>query len=349
MLSASFFNLLNHIYGANVVVASLKLLNYSESGARQLSKKPLSEFNPAKFINKISKKNPNIDNQILEKWQLLLDDFINGVDNPDKYCHDFYSFIETANPDIAVHPKYTIGCLAHSDAVHSQYLRSDKNTASIKLLFNSFPHSSFSQEAVNGLTSDTNESTELYGLECITLLIAALDLDLELISNNEVEKAFGLSITKQYSSSGIRPIPAWISNLHVEAELSSKESLYRHLSKNTGESFENIRSRLKEWQKPDIDKPTQPTPSKINDLMFGLNPDLSVDNFISEHLKFIMRSIAGLFNYVESGTNNEFDFENHYKKSRDFLLKKWPEHLPINDTFQANNLTTPKATTKHLI
>jgi len=342
MLTANFFNLLNHIYGTNVVVASFKLLNYSESGARQLLNKPLSEFNPAKFINKLTKKNPNLDSQIFEKWEVLLNDFINGVDNPDKYCHDFFAFIETATPDLSEHPKYTIGCLAHSDAALSKYMSSDKDTGSIEHLFDQFPHSFFSREAVNDLRSETNESTELYSWECIILLIAALDLDLEAISDKQGEKEFGLAIAKQYSSSGVRPIPAWISNLHTETGLDSKESLYRLLSDRTGESFDNIRSRLKEWQKPDLDKTTKPKASKINDLLFGLNPDLSVDDLISEHLKFIIRSIAGYFNYVEGSPKVELDFDGIYMRSRKYLLKKWPAHLPVNNSFQPNGSTKAK-------
>lgn len=349
MLTANFFNLLNHVYGTNVIVTSLKLLNYSESGARYLLNKPLSEFNPAKFINKLTKKNPNLDSLIFEKWEVLLNDFINGVDNPDKYCHDFFAFIETAAPDISVHPKYTIGCLAHSDVALSQYLQSDKSKESTKLLFNIFPHSVFSQEAINGLVSEKNQSTELYSCECIILLIAALDLDLEAINDKQCEKEFGLSIAKQYSSSGVRPIPAWISDLHTETGLNSKESLYRVLSERTGESFDNIRSRLKDWQKTDLDKTTKPKASKINDLLFGLNPNLSVDDFISEHLKFIIRSIVGDFNYVEGSPKDELDFDSIYMRSRKYLLKKWPAHPPVNNSFQPNGSTKAKTFEKQPI
>ena len=324
MLSNHFFNLLNQIYGTNVAVASLKQLNYSESGARHLLKKPLSEFNPAKFIQKITKKNPNLDSLIFEKWKVLLEDFISGVDDPDKYCNDFFSFFKTAAPDIPIHPKYTIGCLAHSDAALSKSLQLDKNIESFKLLLETFPHSVFSQKAINGLTSETNRSTDLYGFECIILLIAALDLDLETISDNQEKKEFGLTIAKQYSACGVRPIPEWISNLHTEMDLSSKESLYQLLSERTGDFYENIRSRFKAWQKTDLNKTTQPTATKINDLLFGLNPDLSVDDFISEHLKFLIRSIVGNFNYVESSPGNELDFNNIYTRSREYLLKKWP-------------------------
>ena len=339
MLTANLFNLLNKIYGTNVIVASFKLLKYSESGARYLLNKPLSEFNPAKFINNITKKNPDIDSLIFEKWKVLLEDFISGVDNPDKYCHDFFDFIETAAPDISVHPKYTIGCLAHSDVALSRYLQSDKSKESTKLLFNIFPHSVFSQKAINSLVSENNQSTVLYSWESIILLIAALDLDLEAISDNQGEKEFGRDIAKQYSSSGVRPIPAWISNLHTETGLNSKESLYRLLSERTGELFDNLRSRLKEWQKSDHDKTTKPKASKINDLLFGLNPDLSVDDFISEHLKFIIRSIVGGFNYVEGSPTDELDFDGIYMRSRKYLLKKWPAHLPVNNSLQPNGST----------
>lgn len=324
MLSNHFFILLNQIYGTNVIVASFKLLNYSESGARQLLNKPLSEFNPAKFIQKITKKNPNKDSLIFEKWKILLEDFISGIDDPDKYCNDFFSFFKTAAPDIPIHPKYTIGCLAHSDASLSKFLQTDKDIESIKLLFKIFPHSVFSQKAINGLTSETNRSTDLYAFECVVLLIAALDLDLETIRDNQEEKKFGLTIAKQYSACGVRPIPDWISNLHTEMDLSSKENLYQLLSERTGEPCDNIRRRLKDWQKTDLDKTTQPTASKINDLLFGLNPDLSVDDFISEHIKFIIRSIVGDFTYIKSSPGNELDFDGIYTRSREYLLKKWP-------------------------
>lgn len=322
MLSAQFFHLLNLVYGANVILAIFKGLNYSETGARQLLKKPLSGFNPTKFIQKIKNKNPNLDEYPFDIWEKLIVDFLNGIKDPDKYYNDLLSFYEKINPENNPLPLYTIGIITYSEAALSKYLKSNEDKESINKLFSVFPHTVFSQDAVKQLTSKTNSSTHLYSIEILILLIAALDLDLE--KSLGKEKLFGLSEMKEYSSSGEKPFPKWIENLHSEYKFQSKECLYNKISERSGEEYENIRRRLKDWQNS-----TKPKASKINDLFYTLHPNFSHENYLSYHIKYIIRSLIGAFDYVDPEDIKSINFEGIYKDARYHILEKWPINASI--------------------
>jgi len=319
MLSATFFHLLNEVYGTNLILAIFKGLNYSDTGARQLLKKPLLEFNPSKFIQKIKNKNPDLDDLLLGIWEKLLTNFINGIKDPDKYYNDFLSIFQATNIEKNTLPLYTLGVTAYSEAALSKFLKSKQDKVSIRQLFSVFPHAVFSQEAITHLTSNSNNPINPYTIESIILLIAALDLDLQRMLNDD--KLFGLSEMREYSTSGDKPFPKWIANLHSEYELNSKESLYKMISEESGEEYENIRRRLKDWQNS-----TKPKTSKINDFFYILHPNFSHEDYLSFHIKYIIRSLLGCFNHVENESEDEIiiDIEGIYERSQNYILNTWP-------------------------
>jgi hypothetical protein len=282
MISVSFFEFLSKVYGTNIMVSIMKRLNYSESGARQLLAKPLSNFNPDKFIKKIKSKNPLLEDISYDDWQSLLEEFKNGVSSPKEYCKKIINLHEQAAPDEATIPLFTIGLISYSEALLSKFIRVGPSRSSAKDLFAHFPHSLFSEAAFKSLEPQNHCQANLYGIECVILIIAALDLDLELIDHKR-EKMFGLNSVNSYLKSGVKPIQNWISNLHLEHNLKSKEALYRLMSKKSGEDTDNIRGRLKDWEKG-----TKPTAKKINDLFIELYPESTPDEYITFQIKYVI-------------------------------------------------------------
>ncbi len=320
MITNALFNLLSNVYNTNVTLAAFKLLNYSDSGARALLKKPMDDFHPKKFIQKVKSKNPWLSPDSLYMWQEILEELKHGVNNPINFFKKFLSFVYSSNPDIKSLPLFTLGCMCYSDIAITNFLRSGRLKKDEQALFSDFPHSFFSTEAISGLYKSQESK---FNTEIIILIIAALDLDLASISNmNEYkENPFALTATKEYYDNGIKPIESWVSNLHNKLNLQSKEELYRVIQKYTGEEYDAaekehqaIRRRLKSWQTG-----TKPSFSKLNNLFECLTPDPTHEDFICFHLAFTIRTLIGSLPLTEEKENAPYNFESVYLKARNYL------------------------------
>ncbi len=321
MINFYFMNLLNKVYGKNLILASMKALNFSDSGARKILNSPLTTFSPAKYIEKIKKRNPDIEDTQLDVWQELLETFTTGSSNPAAYCKKTLTLLQGFTQDSHVLPVFTLGCLSYSEVALSKFVKDRQNHSSEKELFSAFPISIFNSQGLSSLISDSNDIDTKFRVISLILLIVSLDLDLELIGKdlNKPPKQFGLSVIREYSETGENPVRRWVANIHKDFGLTSKENLYQKIYTASEDNLETIRRRFKSWQSG-----TRPTHTKLNDLFNALTPNARSEEFICYHIRFALRSLIGLYDHAQKGQQDIFDIEQAYQISREYLLKGWP-------------------------
>ena len=321
MINIYFMSLLNKVYGTNLILASMKSMNFSDSGARKILNTPMTNFSPLKHIQKIKKRNPQIKDTQLQAWQELLEEFTTGVNTPAVYCKKTINLLQGFIQEATDLPIFTLGCLTYSEAAISKFINNRKSINSEIELLSVFPNSIFTSPDLSTLALDLNDMDTKNIPVSLILLIASLDLDLELMgeSFNKKHKEFGLSVIREYSNTGINPVSKWVSNIHIDFGMTSKEDLYKKIYTVSDENLETIRRRFKSWQSG-----TRPTHTKLNELFYTLTPNSSSEDFICYHMRFTLRSLIGLYNYSQEGQDNIYDIEKAYHKSREYLLKEWP-------------------------